>query len=204
MINNFYSLYGKRLLDIVLIIPACLLLIPLYLVLGTGIVIFDGWPVLYTQDRVGKNFRKFTLYKFRTMTPDRTGKASLVTVKNDTRITPIGRFMRNYKLDELPQLFNVLIGNMSIVGPRPEVGKYVDQYKDDYKSVLSVKPGLADYATLMFHNEEEILSKYDNLQEAYINKILPEKIRLYKKYIADQSLITDLKIIVKTLRNIVG
>ena len=204
MINNFYSLYGKRLLDIVLIIPACLLLIPLYLVLGTGIVIFDGWPVLYTQDRVGKNFRKFTLYKFRTMTPDRTGKASLVTVKNDTRITPIGRFMRNYKLDELPQLFNVLIGNMSIVGPRPEVGKYVDQYKDDYKSVLSVKPGLADYATLMFHNEEEILSKYDNLQETYINKILPEKIRLYKKYIADQSLITDLKIIVKTLRNIVG
>jgi lipopolysaccharide/colanic/teichoic acid biosynthesis glycosyltransferase len=204
MKNKFYHLYGKRLFDLFLILPGIVVLSPFLIIISIGIVIFDGFPVFFTQSRVGKEFSEFKLIKFRSMISDKSGTGSLLTVKNDNRITPIGKFLRRYKFDELPQVVNVLRGEMSIVGPRPEVKKYVNLYQEDYKSILAVRPGLADYATLEFHNEEEVLSQYDDLQEAYINIILPDKIQLYKKYLNDQSLLTDVKIILKTIWNIIG
>ena len=111
--------------------------------------------------------------------------------------------LRRYKLDEFPQLLNVIIGSMSIVGPRPESARYIDEYKEEYSSILQIKPGLTDYATLQYRNEEELLAKYDHVDEAYINLILPEKIKLYKKYIDEMSFIVDLKIVFRTVVEVI-
>ncbi len=166
-------------------------------------IITCGFPVFYFQTRVGKNNVDFKLYKFRTMHKDAEKKGLLTVGGRDPRVTPIGYYLRKYKLDELPQLLNVLIGDMSLVGPRPEVRKYVDLYTESQKKVLSVQPGITDFASIQFFNENELLAKSKTPEQTYINEIMPHKLTLNLKYIESMSLITDFKIIVNTLVKIV-
>jgi len=196
---SFYNLYGKRILDIVFTSIGIIPLLPLMGVIALLIKLEDGGSVIFKHERVGYRFRKFKLYKFRTMVENAEKLGPSVTKADDPRITKIGKFLRKYKLDELPQLFNVLKGDISLVGPRPEVENYIKHYEEEFKKILwEVKPGITDYATLEFRNEEEILKGSKNTEEIYLQEVLPRKIELYKKYIKEISLLTDLKIIFKT------
>lgn len=154
------------------------------------------------QKRVGKDGKEFGLYKFRTMRPD-SDKVKITVGDRDPRVTNIGYYLRKYKLDELPQLINILVGEMSVIGPRPEVKQYVDLYTTEQLKVLSVKPGLSDLATLEYVNESEILAQSDNPEETYIHEIMPDKLALNLKYIKNQSFLLDMKIIFKTLLRII-
>ncbi|MGZ6540074.1 MAG: sugar transferase [Bacteroidia bacterium] len=194
----------KRLLDIFFsLIGLIILLIP-FLIISVLILIDSRGGVFYKQTRVGKNGIDFKLFKFRSMRTD-ADKAGLLTVGGrDNRITKIGYTLRKYKMDELPQLINVLIGEMSLVGPRPEVRKYVDMYTEEQKKVLKIKPGITDYASIEYSNENEILGKADDPEKVYITEIMPEKLKLNLKYIEEQSISTDLKIIFKTFAKIMS
>lgn len=154
--------------------------------------------VFYRQIRVGKDGKEFGLLKFRSM---KTGadKAGQLTVGNDARVTRAGRFLRKTKLDEFPQLINILLGDMSVVGPRPEVPKYVAKYTADQKMVLSVRPGLTDYASLEYFDEQRILGQAVDPERAYIQDVMPKKLELNKKYIAEKTLWLDLKLIFRTI-----
>lgn len=155
------------------------------------------------QTRVGLNGHDFKLFKFRTMRPD-SDKLGLLTVGGrDPRVTNVGYYLRKYKLDELPQLLNVLLGSMSLVGPRPEVRKYVNLYNNEQKKVLSVKPGITDYASILYSSESELLAKAENPEELYINEIMPHKLMLNMKYINNPGILTDIKIILQTILKIV-
>jgi lipopolysaccharide/colanic/teichoic acid biosynthesis glycosyltransferase len=176
--------------------------------LVTWPIIFIAWIVasietrsngLFIQKRVGKGGKLFNVYKIKTMKKI-SGVDTTITSANDIRITNSGRFFRKYKIDELPQLFNVLKGDMSLVGPRPEVMKFVKQKQKEYKKVLSVKPGITDNAAIEFRNEETIMEQYEDKEKAYIDIILPKKIELYYKYIDNISLFNDIKLILKTLK----
>lgn len=198
---NFYKSYGKRIIDLVITIPALLILLPLLGIIALIIKLSSPGPVLFKQKRAGMNFQYFEIFKFRSMIVNAPAKGPSVTAKKDPRITKIGSFLRATKIDELPQLFNVLKGEMSLVGPRPEVEKFVNAAKDDYQTVLTVKPGITDFAAIEFRDEEVLMEKFaDNKKETgYITEILPQKIALYKKYIANISLTTDLSLILKTI-----
>ena len=192
----------KRLFDLLACSIALLFLFPFMLLISIAIVLNSKGGIFYRQMRVGKNNKDFSLYKFRTM---RTGsdKQRLITVGNrDERITTVGYFLRKTKLDELPQLVNILKGDMSIVGPRPEVRKYVDLYSEEQRCVLSVLPGLTDYASIAYINENALLEQSDNPEQTYINEIMPAKLQLNFKYIENQSFFVDLKIIFKTIGGI--
>lgn len=189
----------KRLFDIVMSVFGLIVLSPLFILIIFWIIITSGFPAFYGQARVGKNNRNFVLLKFRTMHRNAEKQGLLTTGTKDQRITSSGRYLRKYKLDELPQLFNILVGNMSFVGPRPEVRKFVDLYSEKQLQVLTVKPGLTDYASLEYINENEILETETDPEEAYITKIMPAKLKLNLKYIREQSFVNDLKIIGKTL-----
>ena len=194
----------KRIFDIVLSLIGITVLLPFFFLFAVLIILNSGFPIFYLQKRVGKNGIDFSLLKFRTMKKDSDKKGLLTIGENDSRITTIGRFLRKYKIDELPQLFNVLMGDMSLVGPRPEVRKYVDMYSAEQKKVLSVKPGITDYASIEYANENEILSKSENPEQLYINEVMPAKLKLNLKYIAEKSFVTDLEIIFKTIGKIVS
>jgi lipopolysaccharide/colanic/teichoic acid biosynthesis glycosyltransferase len=155
------------------------------------------------QTRVGKNGKDFRLIKFRSMEKDAEKNGLLTVGGRDSRVTKIGYYLRKYKLDELPQLFNVLFGSMSLVGPRPEVRKYVDFYTKEQQEVLSVKPGITDFASLEFINENELLSTSVNPEETYIKEVMPQKLVLNRKYIQQQGFLIDIKIIFNTLLKIV-
>lgn len=144
------------------------------------------------------NFRRFSIFKFRTMNsgPD-TGRQ--ITAANDPRITPVGQFLRRHKIDEIPQLFNVLRGEMSLVGPRPEVPKYVELFRSDFESLLKVRPGITDPASLKYSNEQELLAKAENPEELYIAKVLPEKIKLAKEYVENPHFLSDLRLILLSI-----
>jgi lipopolysaccharide/colanic/teichoic acid biosynthesis glycosyltransferase len=204
MPNNFYTKYGKRIFDVVASIIGLIVLLPVFIVIAILIKLNDKGPIFYKQKRIGQNFKPFELLKFRTMVVNADKIGPAVTKDGDQRITKIGKFLRKTKLDELPQIWNVIRGDMSIVGPRPEVEKYIQYYKDDYKEILKFKPGITDYATIKYRSEEEILSKYNDTESAYIKYVLPEKIKLYKTYIKKISFLTDLKIIFWTLWRIVS
>ncbi|MEO8933450.1 MAG: sugar transferase, partial [Xanthomarina sp.] len=161
-------------------------------------------PVFYRQTRVGINNKDFKIFKFRTMLTDSDKKGLLTLGDRDPRVTKTGYFLRKYKLDELPQLINVLIGNMSFVGPRPEVRKYVNYYSQEDLAILNVKPGITDYASIMYRNEAELLKEASNPEQFYIESIMPKKIELNKKYINNPGPFTDFKIIIKTLKIIVS
>lgn len=199
----FYQRYIKRFLDFVLALLGIIFLLPIFIVIAILIKKEDGGSVLFKQVRVGQNGKPFKIYKFRTMVENAEKLGSQVTKGDDPRITKIGKFLRKYKLDELPQLLNVLKGDMSLVGPRPEVPKYVEAYKEDYSEILKVKPGITDYATLEYVNEEEVLKGVQDVEKVYLEKVLPEKIKYYKRYINDISFLTDLKLIIKTLIKII-
>ena len=181
-----------------------ILLSPFLLIIILIVAFSSRGGVFYIQQRVGKNGRDFSLFKFRTMKTGSDAKGLLTVGARDSRITGVGYFLRKYKLDELPQLFNVLFGSMSLVGPRPEVRKYVDMYNEEQKKVLQVKPGITDYASIEYVNENEVLAKSSNPEETYIKEIMPHKLQLNIKYISEKSFATDLKIIFRTLGKIAG
>ena len=158
-------------------------------------------PIFFKQVRVTKNGREFKIFKYRTM---RVGsdKFSQITIGKDSRITKVGDFLRKYKLDEIPQLINVLIGDMSLVGPRPEVPKYVALYTEEQREILKVRAGITDYASIEFSNENDILANETDPEKAYIEKIMPRKIELNKKYLSEISVMTDIKIILLTIKKI--
>jgi lipopolysaccharide/colanic/teichoic acid biosynthesis glycosyltransferase len=189
----------KRLFDIFFSLIGLLILLIPFIIISLIIVIDSRGGVFYKQVRVGKDGKDFKLFKFRSMRTD-ADKAGLLTVGGrDSRITRIGYYLRKYKIDELPQLINVLIGDMSLVGPRPEVRKYVDMYNVEQQKVLSVQPGITDYASIEYSNENEILGKAADPERTYIEEIMPAKLDLNLKYIREQGISTDLKIIFRTI-----
>jgi lipopolysaccharide/colanic/teichoic acid biosynthesis glycosyltransferase len=192
----------KRLTDILFSFFGIVILSPLFLYISIRIMIDSKGGVCYRQIRVGRGNKDFLLFKFRTMYVNSDSKGLLTVGSRDNRITRYGHFLRKYKLDELPQLFNVLIGDMSLVGPRPEVRKYVDMYNEEQLKVLSIKPGITDYASIKYSNESELLGKANDPEKVYINEIMPEKLRLNLYYIEHQSFSTDIKIILDTLKKI--
>lgn len=193
----------KRLFDITFSTLGLVICLPLFAVVAVLIKAGSKGPVFFTQKRVGRNFIPFRLYKFRTMVIDAPKKGPLITTGGDLRVTPLGRLLRKTKVDELPQLINVLKGDMSLVGPRPEVEKYVGRYKKDYAEILKVRPGITDSASLKFRNEEAVLKEQENPEEYYINVLLPEKIELAKQYVKTTSFANDLKLIFLTLYKVV-
>lgn len=193
----------KRLFDLFFSLIGLVILLPFFVIIGLIIVIDSRGGIFYKQVRVGKNGKNFGLYKFRSMKIDADKKGLLTVGGRDPRITNIGYYLRKYKLDELPQLINVFIGDMSLVGPRPEVRKYVDLYNIEQQQVLSVKPGITDYASIEYFNENELLGKSENPEEIYTNEIMPAKLALNLKYINEYSTLTDVKIILTTIKRIV-
>lgn len=193
----------KRLFDLVLSICGILFLLPFFIIVSILIKLDSDGDVIFKQTRVTKDGKEFKIFKFRTMRPN-TEKQGQITIGADNRITSIGRFLRKTKLDELPQLFNIVMGDMSFVGPRPEVPKYVRMYTKDQKEILKVRAGITDYASIYFSNESEILGKQKEPEKFYIEKIMPYKIELNKKYIKEAGLITDIKIIFLTIFKVAG
>jgi lipopolysaccharide/colanic/teichoic acid biosynthesis glycosyltransferase len=191
-----------RCLDIAVSGVGLLFLSPLLGLLAIVIRWESAGPVCLRQTRVGKNFRPFQVYKLRTMVDNAANIGSDLTVGNDTRITNVGRVLRRCKLDELPQLYNVLKGDMSLVGPRPEVPRYVEMFRPDYETILTVRPGITDPASISFLHEAEILTRYKDHEEAYVNAILPQKIHLSKEYLQRRSMRVNLTLLWQTFRAI--
>ena len=191
----------KRIFDIILSLFGLIILLPFMLIIAIFIKFDSKGSIFFKQIRVTKNGKEFKIFKYRTM---RVGsdKYSQITVGKDGRITKIGSFLRKYKLDEIPQLINVLIGDMSLVGPRPEVPKYVALYTDEQKEILKVKAGITDYASIEFSDENDLLASEEDPEEAYIEKIMPKKIELNKKYLSEISVLTDIRIILLTIKKI--
>lgn len=194
----------KRGIDILFSLIGLICLFPFFIFISFFIFITSKGGVFFVQLRVGKNNKDFKLYKFRTMFLNSDNKGLLTVGNNDKRITKLGYYLRKYKIDELPQLINVLNGTMSLVGPRPEVRKYVNLYNSEQKSILDVKPGITDLASIMYYNENEILANSVNPEQTYINEIMPIKLELNKQYINEMSLFTDLKIIFKTFIKLIN
>ena len=189
----------KRFFDIVLSICGLIVLAPLFFVLAIWIKFDSTGPIFYRQVRVGRRNRDFSLYKFRSM---RVGadKGSLITIGgHDSRITHSGYYIRKYKLDEFPQLINVLKGDMSIVGPRPEVRRYVDLYTPEQLHVLDVRPGITDYASIKYRDENELLENVDNPDDYYVRVIMPDKLAINLEYVSKHNLWMDLQIIWQTI-----
>ena len=178
------------------------ILSPLWVVIGVMIKVEDGGPVLYKARRVGLRGDIFRLFKFRTMVMNADKIGAAITAQNDPRVTKIGHFLRKTKLDELPQLFNVLKGDMSLVGPRPEVRKYVDLYTDEQRKVLSVRPGITDYASIEYVDENTILGQAEDADKVYVEQIMPDKIHYNMKYIEHRSVMEYFKIIFLTIWSI--
>lgn len=198
---GFYSRFGKRIFDVILSAAGLLLLSPLLLALGLLVKLTSRGPALYRQDRVGRAGRIFRIAKFRTMF-DATTRGPLITSTGDPRITPAGKFLRQYKLDELPQLWNVLLGEMSLVGPRPEVPDYVSAYSPDQRRVLSVRPGITDPASVAYRHEEELLGLQSDPDRFYRDRVLPDKLNLNLQYLNNISLLRDLSLVLQTTRSI--
>ena len=194
----------KRLFDFFSSLTALIFLSPFFFIVALLIAIEGGFPVFFTQTRIGKNKIPFQLLKFRTMVKDADKLGKITIGKRDPRVTNIGHFLRSYKLDELPQLLNILKGEMSVVGPRPEVEEYVNLYTEEQNKVFLAKPGLTDYASLKYINESEVLAKSSDPNKTYIEEVMPAKLQLNLKYIEEQGLLTDLKIIFKTIGKIVS
>lgn len=194
-----YKIMLKRLFDFIFSLIGLILLYPFLLIIALLIKLNDGGPSLYKGIRAGYNGKPFKMLKFRTMVLNAEKIGASSTADDDPRITRVGKFMRKYKLDELPQLINILKGEMSFVGPRPQVKWAVDLYNKEEKQILSVRPGITDYASIKFPNEGEILKGSKDPDKDYMEKIHPEKTRLQLQYVKDHSFLIDLKIILKTI-----
>ncbi|MFN6566926.1 sugar transferase [Dendronalium sp. ChiSLP03b] len=193
---------SKRAFDLFFSLLGVAILLPLFFFIAIWIKLDSPGTVFFRQVRIGRFGREFKIYKFRTMIQSAEKIGKQITIANDKRITRSGRFLRKYKLDELPQLFNVIKGEMSLVGPRPEVPKYVALYTSEQRRVLEVLPGITDLASMKFHNESELLKDMNNSEHFYINEIMPRKLELNMEYITRFSLVFDLVIILKTLKRV--
>lgn len=189
----------KRVLDLAASFCGLIFLAPLFLLIAAAIKWDTPGPVFFRQERMGKHFHPFWIYKFRTMVPDAELKGGALTAGGDPRVTRVGHILRRTKIDELPQLINVLIGEMSLVGPRPEVRRYVDLFRKNYDTILVVRPGITDLASLKYRDESAILARSDNPERDYVQRILPDKLRLAEEYVRRSSLALDLTLIFKTL-----
>lgn len=194
----------KRIFDVLVAGIILLIFLPFGFLIAVAIGLESRGGVFYRQERIGLNGKPFRLWKFRTMRKDADKLGKLTVGMRDPRITRVGYFIRKTKLDEFPQFINVLVGEMSIVGPRPEVKEYVDLYTEDQRLILQVKPGITDYASLEYFKENELLGKAENPRETYINEIMPAKIALNKKYIAKPTIGTDISIMWKTFVKIIA
>lgn len=189
----------KRLFDITASFFGILILSPLFIFISLWVGLSSKGGVFYKQIRVGRNNKDFKLYKFRSMRVNSDKQGLLTVGSKDSRITKAGYFIRKYKIDELPQLFNVLKGDMSFVGPRPEVRRYVDLYSEEQMKVLSVRPGITDPASIKYRNENDILSSQSNPEEYYIQHIMPDKLKINIDYINTRTFVKDIKIIFQTI-----
>jgi lipopolysaccharide/colanic/teichoic acid biosynthesis glycosyltransferase len=193
----------KRIFDFTTSFACLILLSPLFFLIGLLIMLNDKGPALFKQKRVGRDGKLFVLYKFRSMKNIESPKQENFEPGSISRITSIGKLLRKTKLDELPQLYNVLKGDMSLVGPRPEVEKWVAVYPDRWKRVLSIKPGMTDNSSITFRNEESLLAKSNDPEKTYKEIILPRKLDFYEEYIINNSFYGDLKLIFKTLYSVI-
>lgn len=194
----------KRAFDITAAASGLVLLTPVLALVACLVKLSSPGPVWFRQERIGRAFRPFWIYKFRTMVQDAPARGRAITVGQDPRITRIGRILRKLKVDELPQLLNVVKGDMSLVGPRPEVPRYVELFRADYEVILQVRPGITDLASLTYRDEAAVLAEADDPEEAYLRRVLPEKIRLAQDYVRQRSLAWDLRLIVQTLVRLLG
>lgn len=194
----------KRIFDLFVSITILVIFLPVGIVVSILIVTGSRGGIFYRQQRVGKNGKNFWLLKFRTMKPNSDKLGHLTVGMRDPRITQIGYFLRKTKMDEFPQFLNVIRGEMSIVGPRPEVREYVDLYTDKQRKILSIKPGITDYASLEYFEENRILGESENPRETYIHEIMPAKLLLNEKYLANPSVGHDIQIMWKTFRKMIG
>jgi lipopolysaccharide/colanic/teichoic acid biosynthesis glycosyltransferase len=189
----------KRAFDIVMSLIGLVLALPVMTAVAFAMTKHDPGPLFYRQTRIGRNKRSFQMVKFRTMVVGADKLGPHVTAIHDPRITPVGAFLRRSKLDELPELWNVLVGDMSLVGPRPEVPRYVDQYRPEWDDVFDVQPGITDLATLQFRDEESVLEGVEDREHAYMNVIVPIKIRLAQWYVWNRTFALDLRILIDTV-----
>ena len=195
----------KRVFDLFFSVIGLLFLIPVFLLIAIWIKLDSPGPVIFRQVRVGRFGEPFRIFKFRTMRSEGEGSGKLITVRDDIRITRAGRFLRRYKLDELPQLLNVVKGEMSLVGPRPEVPRYVTLYPDIVREkVLSVPPGMTDFASIEYIDENSLLLDADDPETVYIERVMPAKLRNCERYVTERSIGMDLKIILATVKAIVS
>lgn len=192
----------KRLFDMVFSLALIFVLLPVGFVVSIWIVLDDFGSPFFVQQRVGLGGKNFGLLKFRSMRKNAESKGQLTVGMKDNRITRSGYFIRKYKIDELPQLVNVFLGEMSVVGPRPEVPKYVLLYNEEQQNVLSIKPGITDFASIEYVRENELLSASSDPEKTYIEEIMPAKLALNLKYLREQSFLTDMKIILQTIKAI--
>jgi lipopolysaccharide/colanic/teichoic acid biosynthesis glycosyltransferase len=197
--NGFYANYGKRALDILAATAGLILLSPVLAIAACCIKLTSRGPAIFRQIRIGQGARPFQILKFRSMTSQTSNGDLKITVAGDSRVTPVGKFLRGYKVDELPQLWNVIRGDMSLVGPRPEVPFYIDEYTPEQRIVLSVRPGITDPASLAYRREEEILAGQADPEQFYRTKILPDKLARNRVYLEKITLQNDIRIIVKTI-----
>lgn len=188
----------KRLFDLIVALVSLIVLAPLLLIVGLLIKLDSPGPVFYRGDRIGKGGVPFKMYKLRTMVTSADRMGSALTHSGDSRITRVGRILRNWKIDEFPQLLNILRGEMSVVGPRPESPGYVEYYTPEQRQVLQVKPGMTGLTQVRFRHEETLLSYCANVEEDYIEKIMPQKLALDLEYIENQSLLLDVQLIIQT------
>lgn len=192
------ALFFKRCFDITASFFGILFLLIPFAAVAIAVKCSSRGPVFFRQVRVGKNGRKFRIYKFRTMVADAEKKGMQITVGGDSRVTGIGRVLRKTKVDELPQLFNVFAGQMSFVGPRPEVPHYVDMYSDYQKNVLRIKPGITELASIVYRDENDVLAKSEDPERTYIEEIMPEKIKLNMQYMQKMNVFYDIYLIFRT------
>ena len=189
----------KRTLDIVVSLIGLICFLPLLLVVAILIKLDSTGPIFFRQERIGRGFRPFQILKFRTMIDNAQRTGGLITFGGDPRVTRIGRILRKTKVDELPQLLNVFKGEMSLVGPRPEVPRYVRAFQKEYEEILKVRPGMTDLASLKYRNEEAMLGQSEHPEEEYMKRVLPDKIKLAQDYVRHSSFLFDLSLIFKTL-----
>jgi len=189
----------KRLIDLTLASVALVLLAPVLLLVALLIKLDSAGPVFFRQERMGKGVQPFLIYKFRTMVVGAPQMGGSLTLGQDPRITRLGGVLRKTKVDELPQLLNILRGEMGFVGPRPEVRKYVEMFPVEFEQILQIRPGLTDLASLKYRDESELLGSFTNAEEAYVQVILPDKIRLAQQYLQSSSVLFDVTLICKTL-----
>ena len=194
----------KRAFEILVSTLGLILLFPVLLFVALLIKLDSPGPVFFRQERMGMGFRPFHIYKFRTMAQHAPQSGQPITCGNDPRITRVGCFLRRTKVDELPQLINVLKGEMSLVGPRPEVRRYVDLYRKDYEEILTVRPGITDLASLKYQDEADLLASFANPEQAYVTQVLPDKLKLAKDYVNRSSFFFDMRLLMKTIPRLSG